>query len=382
MSLDVQKITDYVKANSEIMIKQVLFQFESAKHMRIRPGIKHRESFGAIATDVVFQAASCGWNPQGVTQLYSIELEVEEFEIKENICQKDLDSTYYNLLGKAGSMEDAANFVLEDEFVMAKTRKVQDGIERLVWRGDSALGMNAINGQFDGLVKRMKASVPNARTGNVTAVADVDGQPYCKVTLNALVGLENGQKVTLNLTPNDYDATFEIHNVNVEGGVTTFYIRATFTSTATGTWVEVQDSRITKTSSVYADFNSLMNAMPDEFSELEGKKFYLEPKDYRSLVTELNGMGASGHFHFFIDKPGKSFMMPGEDVEVVRIPGLSGANVRVLTFNDNLWFGTDLVNDFEKSKFFYDEGEDTHKFLMKMKGGTGIAQKFFVSFAE
>lgn len=382
MSLDTQKITDFVKNNTEIFIKQVLFQFKSAQHMRVRPGIKYKESFGRMATDALFQAAGCGWNSQGVTQLDKIELEVNRFELKDQVCEDDLTDTYYNLLGKAGSLEDASEFVLEEEFVSEKVAKVQDGIERLVWRGDTTLGVNNKNGQFDGLVKRMKASVPNGRTGNVSAVANVSDQPYVKVTLDALVDLEEGQKVTLDLTPDDYDGTFEIHNVNEAGGVTTFFILATFTATATGTWTEVQDSRIAKTSSVLDDYYSLKDAMPDEFEELEDRKFYLEPKDFNSMVKELNRPGTDGHSHIFIAKPGEAFVIPGDDITIVKVKGLSGAGVRILTFNDNLWFGTDLVNDYEKSNFFYDEGQDVHKFLMKMKGGTQIAQKHFVAFAE
>jgi len=382
MSLDTAKIEDFVKNNAEIFIKQVLFQFRSAPNMRVRPGVKHKETFGRIATDAVFQAASCGWNPAGVTQLDDIQLAVEKFEIKENICDQDLTDTYYNLLGVAGSLEDAAEFNLEEEYVSAKIAKVQDAIERLVWRGDTALGVNNKNGQFDGLLKTIDAVIPDARSGNVTAVADVTGQPYVEVTIDAAVDLENGQFVTLDTTPNDYDGTFEIHNVCKLASTTTFYIIATFTATATGTWTEDQDSKIAKTASVIDDFYSMMDALPDEFSELEDKTFYLEPKDYRSLTKEIIDLGGTGNFNVDLTSPGESFMFPGEDVKVVRTPGMSGSGKRLLTYKDNLWFGTDLVNDYEKSKFFYDEGEDTHKFMMKMKGGTQIAHAHFIAIAE
>lgn len=382
MTLDTTKIADYVKNNAEIFIKQVLFQFSSAENMRVRPGIKHRETFGRIATDAVFQAASCGWNPQGVTQLDDIELAVNKFEIKDEICQQDLDDTYYNLLGQAGSLADAENFNLEKEYVEGKIAKVQDGIERLVWRGDTALGINNPLGQFDGHVKNILSKIPDARTGNVTAVADVANQPYVKVTIDAAVALENGQSVTLDTVTNDYDGTFKVHNVCIVGATTEFYIISPFTVTDTGTWIEVQDSLIAKTGSVVDDFYSQMDSLPDEFAELADKKYYLEPKDFRSLTKEMVDVGGTGNFHIDLTKPVKKFMFPGEDVEVVRTQGLSGAGVRILTYKDNLWFGTDLLNDYETVKFFYDEGDDVHKFMMKMKGGTQVAHSHMISVAQ
>lgn len=366
MTLETSKISDYVKRNAEIFIKQVLFKFSSAENIRIRPGIKHKETFGRIATDAVFKAASCGWNPQGVTQLDDIELGVTKFEIKDEICQQDLDDTYYNLLGKAGSLADDAEFNLEKEYVDEKIAKVAEGIERLVWRGDSSLGINEPLGQFDGFVKRIMSNIPDARTGNVTAVADVSDQPYVELTIDAAVGLENGQSVTIAGTT-DYNGTFEVHSACVLASTTTFMIRAAFTSDQTGTWTENQDSLIAKTASLIDDFYSLIDSMDDRFMELDDKKYYLEPKDFRSLTKEIINIGGSGNFHIDLTKPVSKFMFPGEDVEVVKTAGLSGEGKRIMTYKDNLWFGTDLISDYETVRFFYDEGDDVHKFMMKMK---------------
>jgi len=381
MTLETSKISDYIKNNAEIFIKQVLFKFSSAENMRVRPGIKHKETFGRIATDAVFKAASCGWNPAGVTQLDDIELGVTKFEIKENVCQQTLDDTYYNLLGQAGSLADDAEFNLEKEYVDAKIAKVQDGIERLVWRGKESLGINNPLGQFDGLVERIMSNIPDARTGNVTAVADVADQPYVEVTIDAVVALENGQDITIAGTT-DYNGTFEIHNACTLAATSTFYIRAAFTSDQTGTWTEVQDSLIAKTASGIDDFYTMADSLDDEFMELPDLKYYLEPKDFRALTKEIINIGGSGNYNIDLTKPTKKFMFPGEEVEVVRTMGLSGEGKRIMTYKDNLWFGTDLISDYETVKFFYDEGEDTHKFMMKMKGGTQVAHAHMVAVAQ
>ncbi len=382
MSLDTTAIADFVKNNAEITIKKVLFQFNSAQHIRIRPGIKHKETFGRIATDAIWQAATCGWNPLGKTKLDDIELEVTKIEIKSELCQQDLDDTYYNLLGEAGSLADAENFNLESEFVEAKTGQAQHSLERNIWRGDEALGLSDPLGLFRGFILRLGDNIPDARTGAVTAVADVVGQPYVEVTIDTAEILEDGVTVTLDLIDAGYDGTFEIHNVQTGATTTTFCIINAFTGTSTGTWTEDNDQLITATASVIDDFYSLMDAMPQEFHDLPDKKFYLSPVDYRLLRKNIIDLGGTGNFHVDLTQPADNFMFPGEDVMVVRVSGMTGATERILTYKDNLWFGTDLINDYETNKFFYDEGEDVHKFIMKAKGGTQVVHTHMVGIAS
>ncbi len=380
MSLDTSKIIGFVKNNAEVSIKKVLFKFGSAKHIRIRPGIKTSETFGRIATDVIFQAAGCGWVSQGVAKLDDIELAVKKFELKESICDDDFEDTYYALLGKAGQLADGEEFNLEKDFVESKVNGAVDALERLVWRGDVTLTNPKFN-RFDGLIKKLKLNIPDARTGSIDSVADVVGEVYVKIEIDTVVALEDGVEVTISGTTN-YNGTFEIHNVCPLASTTTFFIIAPFVATETGTWLEVRDQRIARTGSVLADVKTMMALMPDEFWDLPNKKFYMNPANYRSLREEILDLGGTGNFHVDLTKPGDSFMWPGEDVEIVRISGMSGVNDMIFTYQDNLWFGTDLINDYEKADFFFDKGEDTHKFLMKMKGGTQCAHTHFVVIAE
>ena len=377
--LDTTKIKGYVKNNAEVSIKKVLFQFGSAKHIRIRPGIKTNETFGRISTDVIFQAPGCGWNSQGVTKLDNVSLSVEKFSLKNEVCDNNFEDTYYALLGKAGQIADGEEFNLEKDFVESKVEGSVDALERLVWRGD-VLSSDPKFNRFDGLIKKLKASIPDARTGTVDSVADVTDQPYVEITIDTVENLEDGIEVTISGTTN-YNGTFNIHNFQAGTATSTFYIIAPFVATETGTWLEANDQLIARTASVKDDIESLMDSAPDEFWELTGKKIFLSPALYRSVRKELIDLGGTGNFHVDLTKPSDTFMWPGEDIEVVRTKGMSGVNDIILSYQDNLWFGTDLVNDYETAKFFYDEGQDVHKLLMKMKGGTGCPHTNMVAIA-
>ena len=376
MSLDTTQVADYVKENTDELLKQLLLRFDSAKHVMVRPGIKHKEKIGRIATDALLQAGGCGWNSQGVTKLDQVEIEVTPLKLNEELCQQDLDDTYFILLGKAGSIADGEDFNIEEEYVDQKVKTVQAKIEKLIWRGDTAA---ASLSEIDGYIKKSKAGIPDGRTGSVASVAAGTGSAsaYSIVTLSAPHGLEDGVSITLSaMTVGAYDGVYEVHNVTAS----TFHIELVFSATATGTWTEDSDQLITRTASVKTDVESMIDLLPEEAHDVEGKKVFMSPANYRSMRREYLQIEqlAAG----FTGEPGDSFMMPGEDFEIVKISGMATANDIILTYSDNLWFGTDMMNDFETTKFFYDDGEDVHKWLMKLKMGTQIAYTQHVVVAQ
>jgi len=61
------------------------------------------------------------------------------------------------------------------------------------------------------------------------------------------------------------------------------------------------------------------------------------------------------------------------DIEIVPVLGLSGTKKIVLTSTDNLYMGTDLMNEEEKFDLFYAKEADEIRFVCEFKVGTQIA---------
>lgn len=378
MSLDTTQIGTYVDRNVDEILKSVLFGFDSQELVTFRPGIKHKESIGKMASDALWQAGACGFTSKGMTNLNEVEIEVTPLKINETICQQDLDNTYYNLLGKAGAIAGDADFVLEEMYVEEKIAQAQKSLEKHIWLGDTASSDTSIN-QIDGLVKDILANIPDARTGSLTAMADNSDHTgvYTTFTTSAAHGLEEGQRVTISSTTN-YDGTYTAR-VNSS---TSFDLEVAFVADdATGTWTEVQDQKLSRSASVYDDAKALINTMPADFFDLEGQQLVMSRANYRSLINELVDLGGSGNFHFgseLLSFP-RSFMLPGEEVKITYAKGLTGDNGLYLSFKENFWVGTDLVNDFETARFWYDDSEDEHRFMLKVKVGTKVAYSQWVA---
>lgn len=84
----------------------------------------------------------------------------------------------------------------------------------------------------------------------------------------------------------------------------------------------------------------------------------------------------SNLFHYRGDEDGSGRMrmfIPGTNVEVVALKGLSGTN-RIFTLTDlNYYVGTDLDNEEEQFDFWYSKDDQNTKFAVKFKLGTQIA---------
>jgi hypothetical protein len=73
-----------------------------------------------------------------------------------------------------------------------------------------------------------------------------------------------------------------------------------------------------------------------------------------------------------------SQVVPGTNVRIVATRGLNNTNELVTTRAVNLYFGTDLLNDYEDFTIIYDNVEDNVKFRSKFKLGVATAFPEFV----
>lgn len=66
-------------------------------------------------------------------------------------------------------------------------------------------------------------------------------------------------------------------------------------------------------------------------------------------------------------------MIPGRNVKLVGVPGLSGTNRGFLGVDTNFVLGTDMENEFETFKMWYSEDDDNLKYTIRFKRGLQVA---------
>lgn len=106
---------------------------------------------------------------------------------------------------------------------------------------------------------------------------------------------------------------------------------------------------------------------------------YLGYDAYRTYAKNLR---EKNYFHYDgAENDSFTRVHPDTNVRVKAVRGLNGTNRMVLVKPSNLYVGTDLMNDAEQFRIWYDEKDDAVLFRAKFKLGTQIAIDDYVKWA-
>lgn len=102
-----------------------------------------------------------------------------------------------------------------------------------------------------------------------------------------------------------------------------------------------------------------------------GGVIFVSPAIFRSFMQD---MVALNFYHYDpANENGKTFLLPGTDVKVIRTEGLAG-DLHVLgTYAANLYYGCDMENDNEDIKVWFSDDDQVYKLLAKWNSGVQIA---------
>ena len=124
--------------------------------------------------------------------------------------------------------------------------------------------------------------------------------------------------------------------------------------------------------------DAMVNAIPEDIIDAQDLILFMSYAEYRTYAKALRDANL---FHYTgAEDQGQEFsqMVPGTNVRVVAVKGLSGTSRMILTRTANLYYGTDLLNDFENFSIRYSEDNDEVRFKSKFKLGVQIAFPEFV----
>ncbi len=187
MALNVSALAPHVKENATNIITKSLLGLTSNKYVTMQMGIKSSENLNTIITTASLQAGACGWSPNGTTTLAKRNIAVADIMVQEALCQKTLENYLYQLIAKAGAMNGAEDFVIEEVFVAEKIKTAQVAMETQIWLGDTS-GSDFIDGFItvaDAEVVTLGATNTFTRTASI--LDDIDSL-LALLPVGALVG--------------------------------------------------------------------------------------------------------------------------------------------------------------------------------------------------
>jgi hypothetical protein len=91
---------------------------------------------------------------------------------------------------------------------------------------------------------------------------------------------------------------------------------------------------------------------------------------FREYVVALRN---ANYFHYPVNAADMELVVPGTNVKLIGVNGLNTTNVLFGTHMQNMYIGTDLLNEEEKFELFYAKEADEMRFVVEFKYAVNVA---------
>jgi hypothetical protein len=316
-------LTKYVDQLSMDLVREMVLQGRTQQYISVQTGVKYADALNIMTSNPIVQAAGCGLiNATGSVTLTQANLQVCPLMIEEQICllgNNSLEQYWTGMTLKKGSYYDELGpEVFAKQYVADKLDKIQGIIDDLIWVGASSGATFSTD--------------PNMAN--------------CNGFLNLLQTSYSSSIVTVGGTANP-------------GGYGTF-------------------SGALTTTNALSVVDAMADALPQNLWDQEDLTLFMNYSQFRTYVRALRN---SNYYHFTAlesNDIGYSIMHPGTNIRILATRGLKGTNQMVLTSAKNLYFGTDMQNDYESFRIWKSEDFNSIFFRAIWKQGVQVAYPSYV----
>jgi hypothetical protein len=124
---------------------------------------------------------------------------------------------------------------------------------------------------------------------------------------------------------------------------------------------------------IIAIVDDAVNVIPTNIIDMDDLYLYCGYDFYRLYATALRNANL---FHYTgAEDQGEQFsqLVPGTNVRLIAVKGLNGTNKFFISSKSNMYFGTDLLNDYENLEIFYSMDFQEVRVVAKWKSGVNAA---------
>lgn len=147
----VTSLPKYVEEHRLPLIGQSVLGAKTPSMLTLQGGIKGETAVNLLATSIAFQDAhACGFDPNGEAELSQRVIKPAYVKVNMEFCDKNLLDKWTSYAVKIAATGKELPF--EEDFMGQIADKINYGIEKMVWQGDSD---NV--GECDGLIKILDA---------------------------------------------------------------------------------------------------------------------------------------------------------------------------------------------------------------------------------
>jgi hypothetical protein len=128
--------------------------------------------------------------------------------------------------------------------------------------------------------------------------------------------------------------------------------------------------------------DDMVSVIPTDIIDMDDLYLYMGYDTYRLYALALRNANL---FHYTgAENQGETFsqMIPGTNVRAIAVRGLNGTDKMFLSSKSNMYFGTDLLNDYENFELWYSLDNQEVRMSSKWKSGVNAAFWDFVVFFQ
>lgn len=146
MSFNVSSINPFVNETAESLIKRALVTGTTIDEITLQTGIKYKEKINILDNTITVADETCGtWTSAGSVAFLQREIEVHPLEIKETLCQNNLEPYWMGQNFTSGHpTENELGPILADSYI----EKISEFNELNIWKGNT--GTVSTYGKIDG----------------------------------------------------------------------------------------------------------------------------------------------------------------------------------------------------------------------------------------
>jgi len=169
MAFSLGTLAAYIEDQDFPLIAQMQASGGLAEVADIQTGIKGSSHLQFLSTDVVFGSDACTRTASGTTALTQRTLTVGAIAVSENLCIKDLNGYWAQVLVKKGAAgEEEMPSEIEAVYMEKKMNAMQNQLTISDFQGDTTSATNNLS-YYDGLLKIVDAGAAvDGNTGGVT----------------------------------------------------------------------------------------------------------------------------------------------------------------------------------------------------------------------
>lgn len=135
-TVNLEAMGEYIRQNADQLFVKSTVGAKTLDYVDLMLNVKHKEALNYLDSQVVLQAAQCGWNPNGVDTFSQRYIEVHTIEIEKEFCYYDFKQYVINEQMKFEAGRETLGS-WEEKIANSNVEAIKAAVEDMLWKGNS-----------------------------------------------------------------------------------------------------------------------------------------------------------------------------------------------------------------------------------------------------